>query len=209
MDITFILQQSPFKLTLHLQGECGYRGERVVTKNGGGLGLQVQVLISKEEIAKRVKELGEQISNDFCDKDLIVVGILKGAVIFMSDLIREIGIPLEVDFMATSSYGQSTKTSGVVQLLKDLDTPIEGRDVLIVEDIIDSGLTLSYLSQLLQSRKPASIKTAVLLDKPDRRQTDFVPDYVGFSIPDQFVIGYGLDFNHKYRELPYIGVVNE
>jgi hypoxanthine phosphoribosyltransferase len=111
--------------------------------------------------------------------------------------------------MATSSYGQSTKTSGVVQLLKDLDTPIEGRDVLIVEDIIDSGLTLSYLSQLLQSRKPASIKTAVLLDKPDRRQTDFVPDYVGFSIPDQFVIGYGLDFNHKYRELPYIGVVNE
>ncbi|HHT69627.1 MAG TPA: hypoxanthine phosphoribosyltransferase [Firmicutes bacterium] len=173
------------------------------------MGLQVQVLISKEEIAKRVKELGEQISNDFCDKDLIVVGILKGAVIFMSDLIREIAIPLEVDFMATSSYGQSTKTSGVVQLLKDLDTPIEGRDVLIVEDIIDSGLTLSYLSQLLQSRKPASIKTAVLLDKPDRRQTDFVPDYVGFSIPDQFVIGYGLDFNHKYRELPYIGVVNE
>jgi hypoxanthine phosphoribosyltransferase len=156
-----------------------------------------------------VKELGEEISDDFDDKDLVVVGILKGAVIFMSDLIRQIKLPLEVDFMATSSYGQSTKTSGVVQLLKDLDTAIEGRDVLIVEDIIDSGLTLSYLSQLLLSRKPASIKTAVLLDKPDRRQTEFVPDYVGFSIPDQFVIGYGLDFNHRFRELPYIGVVND
>ncbi|HBN95742.1 MAG TPA: hypoxanthine phosphoribosyltransferase [Firmicutes bacterium] len=173
------------------------------------MGLQIQVLLSEEDIARRVKELGEQISGDYGDKDLVVVGILKGAVIFMSDLIRQIKVSLEVDFMATSSYGQSTKTSGVVQLLKDLDTAIEGRDVLIVEDIIDSGLTLSYLSQLLLSRKPASIKTAVLLDKPDRRQTEFVPDYVGFSIPDQFVIGYGLDFNHKFRELPYIGVVND
>jgi hypoxanthine phosphoribosyltransferase len=171
--------------------------------------LQIQVLLSEDDIARRVKELGEEISGDFGDKDLIVVGILKGAVIFMSDLIRQIKLPLEVDFMATSSYGQSTKTSGVVQLLKDLDTAIEGRDVLIVEDIIDSGLTLSYLSQLLLSRKPASIKTAVLLDKPERRQTEFVPNYIGFSIPDQFVIGYGLDFNHKYRELPYIGVVND
>ncbi len=181
----------------------------VVTKIGGGIGLQIQVLLSEEDIARRVKELGEQISGDYGDKDLVVVGILKGAVIFMSDLIRQIKVSLEVDFMATSSYGQSTKTSGVVQLLKDLDTAIEGRDVLIVEDIIDSGLTLSYLSQLLLSRKPASIKTAVLLDKPDRRQTEFVPDYVGFSIPDQFVIGYGLDFNHRFRELPYIGVVND
>ncbi len=171
--------------------------------------MQIQVLLSEDDIARRVKELGEEISGDFGDKDLIVVGILKGAVIFMSDLIRQIKLPLEVDFMATSSYGQSTKTSGVVQLLKDLDTAIEGRDVLIVEDIIDSGLTLSYLSQLLLSRKPASIKTAVLLDKPERRQTEFVPNYIGFSIPDQFVIGYGLDFNHKYRELPYIGVVND
>lgn len=198
-----------FKLTLHLQGEYRGSGERVVAKFGGGFGLQIQVLLSAEEIAKRVQELGQEISSDFNDKDLVVVGILKGAVIFMSDLIREIVVPLEVDFMATSSYGASTKTSGVVQLLKDLDTAIEGRDVLIVEDIIDSGLTLSYLSQLLLSRKPASIRTAVLLDKPDRRQTEFVPDYVGFSIPDKFVIGYGLDFNHKYRELPYIGVVND
>ena len=171
--------------------------------------MQIEVLLSADEIAKRVKELGAEISRDYTDKDLLVVGILKGAVVFLSDLIREITVPLEVDFMATSSYGQATKTSGVVQLLKDLDTPIEGRDVLIVEDIIDSGLTLSYLSQLLLSRKPASTKTAVLLDKPDRRQTEFVPDYVGFTIPDQFVIGYGLDFNHKFRELPYIGVVRD
>lgn len=171
--------------------------------------MQVEVMLSAEDIAKRVRELGEEISRDFVDKDLVVVGILKGAVIFMSDLVREIKVPLEIDFMATSSYGASTKSSGVVQLLKDLDTAIEGRDVLVVEDIIDSGLTLSYLSQLLQSRKPASVRTAVLLDKPDRRQTDLVPDYVGFSIPDKFVIGYGLDFNHKYRELPYIGVVTE
>ena len=132
---------------------------------------------------------------------------IKGQWSF-DDLIREITVPLEVDFMATSSYGQATKTS-VWCSCKDLDTPIEGRDVLIVEDIIDSGLTLSYLSQLLLSRKPASTKTAVLLDKPDRRQTEFVPDYVGFTIPDQFVIGYGLDFNHKFRELPYIGVVRD
>lgn len=171
------------------------------------MGLQIEVLLGTDEIAKRVKDLGEEISSDYADKDLVAVGILKGAVIFLSDLIREIAVPLEVDFMATSSYGQATKTSGVVQLLKDLDTPIAGRDILIVEDIIDSGLTLSYLSQLLLSRKPASIKTAVLLDKPDRRQTEFVPDYVGFTIPDEFVIGYGLDFSHKYRELPYIGVV--
>lgn len=183
--------------------------KRVLTKIGGGSGLQVEVMLSAEDIAKRVRELGEEISRDFVDKDLVVVGILKGAVIFMSDLVREIKVPLEIDFMATSSYGASTKSSGVVQLLKDLDTAIEGRDVLVVEDIIDSGLTLSYLSQLLQSRKPASVRTAVLLDKPDRRQTDLVPDYVGFSIPDKFVIGYGLDFNHKYRELPYIGVVTE
>ena len=180
----------------------------VFTKIEGGIGLQVGVMISAEDIAKRVRELGEEITRDYDSKDLVVVGILKGAVVFMSDLIRVITVPLEVDFMATSSYGLSTQTSGVVQLLKDLDTSIEDRDVLIVEDIIDTGLTLSYLNQLLHSRKPASIKTAVLLDKPDRRQTEFVPDYVGFVIPDRFVIGYGLDVEHKFRGLPYIGVVN-
>lgn len=168
----------------------------------------MKVLISAEEIAGRVRELGAEISKDYAGKDLVVVGILKGAVVFMSDLIRQIVVPLEMDFMATSSYGESTQTSGVVQLLKDLDIAIEGRDVLIVEDIIDSGLTLYYLSQLLQSRKPASVKTAVLLDKPDRRRINFIPDYVGFIIPDEFVIGYGLDHNHRFRELPYVGVVS-
>lgn len=170
--------------------------------------MQPKVLISTEEIASRVQELGAKISRDYAEKDLVVVGILKGAVVFMSDLIRAIQVPLEIDFMATSSYGAATETSGVVQLLKDLDTAIEGRDILIVEDIIDSGLTLYYLSKLLQSRQPASIKTAVLLDKPDRRQIDFIPDYIGFSIPDEFVVGYGLDHNHRYRELPYVGVVS-
>jgi hypoxanthine phosphoribosyltransferase len=169
--------------------------------------LRVKVLISAEEIAQRVQELGREISGDYQGRDLLVIGILKGAVVFMSDLIRQISVPLEVDFMAISSYGQATETSGVVQLLKDLDQPIEGKHVLIVEDIIDSGLTLSYLHQLLQSRNPATLKTAVLLDKPERRRTEFTPDYVGFTIPDEFVIGYGLDYNHKHRELPYVGVL--
>lgn len=169
--------------------------------------MQLEVLLSAEEIGKRVQELGAQISEDYRGQELLVVGILKGAVVFLSDLIRQISIPLDLDFMATSSYGEATETSGVVQLLKDLDRPIEGRHVLVVEDIIDTGLTLSYLRQLLLSRKPASLKTAVLLDKPSRRQTEFSCDYVGFTIPDHFVIGYGLDHNHKYRSLPYIGVV--
>lgn len=171
--------------------------------------LRPKILISTEEIANRVRELGAQVSEDYQGKDLVVVGILKGAVVFMSDLIRAIDVPLEIDFMATSSYGASTETSGVVQLIKDLDTVIEGRDVLIVEDIIDTGLTLSYLSEVLTSRKPASIKTIAFLDKPDRRQINFVPNYVGFSIPDEFVVGYGLDCNYKYRELPYVGIVND
>ncbi len=171
------------------------------------IGLQVKVLISEEEIKKRVSELAVQISRDYAEKDLFVVGILKGAVVFVSDLIREIAVPLEMDFMAISSYGASTQSSGVVKMLKDLDTPVEGRDVLIVEDIIDTGLTLSYLTELLRSRKPNSVQTAVLLDKPDRRKIEYVPDYVGFTVPDKFVIGYGIDYNHKFRELPYIGVV--
>ncbi|HHU60847.1 MAG: hypoxanthine phosphoribosyltransferase [Bacillota bacterium] len=171
------------------------------------MGLQVRVLISEEEIKKRVSELAVQISRDYAEKDLFVVGILKGAVVFVSDLIREIAVPLEMDFMAISSYGASTQSSGVVKMLKDLDTPVEGRDVLIVEDIIDTGLTLSYLTELLRSRKPNSVQTAVLLDKPDRRKIEYVPDYVGFTVPDKFVIGYGIDYNHKFRELPYIGVV--
>ncbi|MGI6673343.1 MAG: hypoxanthine phosphoribosyltransferase [Limnochordia bacterium] len=169
--------------------------------------MQLRVLIDAEEIAHRVQELGQQISADHQGQKLVVIGILKGAVVFLSDLIRHITVPLEVDFMAISSYGAATQTSGVVQLLKDLDRPIEGEHVLIVEDIIDSGLTLSYLYQLLKSRNPASLRTAVLLDKPERRQTEFTPDYVGFTIPDMFVIGYGLDYNHRHRELPYVGVL--
>jgi len=171
------------------------------------MGLQVKVLISAEEIARRVKELGQQISQDYQGQNLVIIGILKGAVVFLSDLIREITVPLELDFMAISSYGEATESSGVVQLLKDLDRPIEGKHVLVVEDIIDSGLTLSYLHQLLLSRNPASLKTAVLLDKPERRRTEFTADYIGFTIPDRFVIGYGLDYNHMHRELPYVGVL--
>ena len=158
-----------------------------------------KVLLSEEQISTRVRELGQKISADYAGKDLLVVGILKGAFIFMSDLVRQISIPVEVDFMATSSYGQSTQTSGVVKVLKDLDSPIEGRHILIVEDIIDSGLTLSYLTEILRSRKPESVKIAVLLDKPERRQTALSVDYVGFTIPDEFVVGYGLDFDSKYR----------
>ncbi len=169
--------------------------------------LQLKVLISAEDIARRGQELGREITADYQGRSLMIIGILKGAVVFMSDLIRQISVPLEVDFMAISSYGEATETSGVVQLLKDLDRPIEGKHVLIVEDIIDTGLTLSYLYQLLQSRNPATLKTAVLLDKPERRRTDFTPDYVGFTIPDKFVIGYGLDYNHMHRELPYVGVL--
>jgi len=169
--------------------------------------LQLKVLISAEDIARRVQELGREITADYQGRSLMIIGILKGAVVFMSDLIRQISVPLEVDFMAISSYGEATETSGVVQLLKDLDRPIEGKHVLIVEGIIDTGLTLSYLYQLLQSRNPATLKTAVLLDKPERRRTDFTPDYVGFTIPDKFVIGYGLDYNHMHRELPYVGVL--
>lgn len=169
--------------------------------------LQLKVLISAEDIARRVQELGREITADYQGRSLMIIGILKGAVVFMSDLIRQISVPLEVDFMAISSYGEATETSGVVQLLKDLDRPIEGKHVLIVEDIIDTGLTLSYLYQLLQSRNPATLKTVVLLDKPERRRTDFTPDYVGFTIPDKFVIGYGLDYNHMHRELPYVGVL--
>lgn len=167
-----------------------------------------KILLNEDQISARVRELGQKISADYAGKDLLVVGILKGAFIFMSDLVRQISIPVEVDFMATSSYGQSTQTSGVVKVLKDLDTPIEGRHVLIVEDIIDSGLTLSYLTEILRSRKPESIRVAVLLDKPERRQTSLAADYVGFTIPDEFVVGYGLDFDSKYRGLPYVGVLD-
>lgn len=166
-----------------------------------------EVLISEEQLAAKVAELGARISKDYEGKKLIILGVLKGSVVFMTDLLRQITIPVEMDFMAVSSYGSGTKTSGVVKILKDLDRLIQGYHVLIVEDILDSGMTLSYLTELLRDRNPASIRIATLLDKPDRRKVDIKPDYVGFAIPDEFVVGYGLDYAELYRNLPYVGVL--
>ena len=168
-----------------------------------------KVLIDEETLRKRVQELGKQITDDYRGKDLIVICILKGAILFTSDLVKEIKVPMAIDFMAVSSYGTSTKSSGVVRILKDLDVEIEGKDVLIVEDIIDSGLTLNYLVENLQTRKPASIKICCCLDKPERRKAPVKVDYVGFNIPDEFVIGYGLDYAEKFRNLPFIGVLSK
>lgn len=166
-----------------------------------------EILFSKEEIDNKVCQLGKILAEDYADKRPLLICVLKGALIFMADLARAMSIPLEVDFMAVSSYGMSTKSSGVVRILKDLETGIEGRHVLIVEDIIDTGLTLRYLVDNLKSRKPASIKVCTLLDKVSRRQVELKPDYCGFEIPDKFVIGYGLDFSETYRNLPFIGVL--
>ncbi len=166
-----------------------------------------RILITEQQIRDKVRELGEIITEDYKDKDLLVVGVLKGAVLFMGDLVKNIRLPLVMDFMAVSSYGSSTETSGVVRILKDLDNTIEGMDVLIVEDIIDSGLTLNYLYENLKSRGPKSIRICALLDKPERRKVDVKVDYVGFVIEDEFVVGYGLDFSEKYRNLPEICVL--
>lgn len=166
-----------------------------------------KVLITEEEIREHVDQIGKQITEDYKGKDLVMIGILRGAVVFFGDLSRKIDIPLSMDFMAVSSYGSSTKTSGVVRILHDLDQSIEGKDVLIVEDIIDTGLTLHYLIENLKSRNPASIKICCLLDKPSRRKADVKADYVGFNVPDEFVVGYGLDYDEIYRNLPYIGIL--
>jgi len=168
----------------------------------------MKILIDEKKIETRVAELGVQIAADYCDKDLVVIGILKGAVLFMADLIKRIDIPLSIDFMAVSSYGKSTRSSGVVRILKDLDEEIEGKDVLIVEDIVDTGLTLKFLAENILSRNPKSLKTCCLLDKPSRRKVDVKVNYVGFEIPDEFVVGYGLDYAQKYRNLPFVGVVD-
>lgn len=166
-----------------------------------------KVLINEDELKKKVAELGEQITNDYRGKELLIIGIFKGAVPFLADLIRQIKIPLRYDFMAVSSYGASTRSSGAVRILKDLDTSVEDRHVLIVEDIVDSGLTLKYLKENLARRHPLSLKIVTLLDKIDRREVDVHPDYNGFVIPNEFVVGYGLDFNEIYRNLPYVGVL--
>ncbi|NPV80460.1 MAG: hypoxanthine phosphoribosyltransferase [Firmicutes bacterium] len=165
------------------------------------------ILVDESDIQKRVRELGEEISRDYAGRDLVIVGILKGALVFMADLVRNIRIPLSIDFVAVSSYGLATKTSGVVRILKDLDAPIEGKHVLVVEDIIDTGLTLHYLLENLKARKPSSVKICTLLDKPSRREVQITPDYNGFQIPDKFVVGYGLDFGEKYRNLPSVCVL--
>jgi hypoxanthine phosphoribosyltransferase len=166
------------------------------------------VLIGAEELQARIRELGEEVSADYVGRDLLLIGVLKGAVFFLADLMRQLSVPCEIDFMAISSYGASTDSSGVVRILKDLDINIEGRNVLIVEDIIDSGLTLSYLMRNLESREPASLEVCCLLTKPGRREVDVPVRYVGFEIPNKFVIGYGLDFAERYRNLPYVGVLH-
>ena len=166
-----------------------------------------EILLQPEEIQAKVRELAGLLSRDYAGKDLVLVCILKGAVIFFADLVRHMRISPTLDFMAISSYGAGTKTSGVVRILKDLDQPLQGKDVVIVEDIVDTGLTLKYLVENLRSRQPASLRTCVLLDKPQRREVDIQPDYLGFTIPDRFVIGYGLDYAERYRNLPFIGVL--
>lgn len=166
-----------------------------------------RVLIDSESLQARLTELGALITERYAGKDLLLVAVLKGSVLFLADLMRQIEIPHEIDFMATSSYGAGVQSSGVVRILKDLNKPIEGRHVLLVEDIIDSGHTLAYLTGLLTARNPASLEIVTLLDKPDRREVDIDVAWVGFSIPNEFVIGYGLDYDERYRNLPYIGVL--
>jgi hypoxanthine phosphoribosyltransferase len=167
-----------------------------------------EILIEEDAIQTRIGELGAEISADYTGRDLLLVGVLKGAVFFMADLMRELTVPCEIDFMAISSYGAATDSSGVVRILKDLDINVSGRDVLVVEDIIDSGLTLSYLMRNLRARKPASLEVVTLLTKPERREIDVPVRYVGFEIPNRFVIGYGLDFAERYRNLPYVAVLH-
>ncbi len=167
----------------------------------------LKVLLSEEEIDAKVKEIGKQITQDYQDKNLLMVSVLKGSVVFMADLMRSVNCHARIDFMSVSSYGNGTKTSGVVKIIKDLDLDLEGYDLLLVEDILDSGKTLYYLREILRERKPASIRIATLLNKPARREAEIVPDYSCFEVPDEFVVGYGLDYAEKYRNLPYIGVL--
>ena len=168
--------------------------------------LKLETLISEQDIQRRIEELGAQISKDYDGKEIIMLCVLKGGVMFMTDLAKRVTVPMKMEFMAVSSYGDEYKSSGIVKILKDLDEPIDGKHVLIVEDIIDSGRTLSYLKNILEGRNPSSVKICTLLDKPDQRIVDVEVDYVGFTIPDSFVIGYGLDYHQFYRNLPYIAV---
>jgi hypoxanthine phosphoribosyltransferase len=168
-----------------------------------------EVLVSREDLVRRVQEIGAEIDRDYQGRDLVMVGVLKGAVMFLADLMRELTVPCEVDFMAISSYGSQTDSSGVVRILKDLDAPVEGRDVLIVEDIIDSGLTLQYLMRNLSARSPRSLEVCALLTKPERRRVELPIRYVGFEIPNRFAIGYGLDHGQRYRNLDYVAALQD
>lgn len=168
---------------------------------------KIRVMISEEDVDAKIAELGKQISEDYAGEQVHLVCILKGSVFFTCELAKRITVPVSLDFMSVSSYGDGTKSSGIVKIAKDLDETIEGKNVIVIEDIIDSGRTLSYLLEVLQQRKPKSMKLCTLLDKPDRRVVDVKVDYTGFAIPDEFVVGYGLDYAQKYRNLPYIGVV--
>ena len=168
----------------------------------------VSVLISEEQIRERVKELGAQITKDYAGKEILLIGVLKGAVVFMSDLMRCIDLPVEIDFMSVSSYGSGTKTTGNIKILKDTDVSVEGRDILIAEDILDTGITLSNLKELLIKRGAKSLKICTILNKPGRRQSAVTADYVGFDVPDEFIVGYGLDYDKMYRNLPYVGILD-
>ena len=168
---------------------------------------RVEVLISEEVVEERISELAEQISKEYEGKDLHIICILKGSIFFTCELAKRITVPVTLDFMSVSSYGSDTKSSGVVRIVKDLDESIKGKDVIVIEDIVDSGNTLSYLLEMLNDRKPASLKLCTLLDKPERRRKPVHVDYTGFQIPDEFVVGYGLDYDQKYRNLPYVGIV--
>lgn len=168
---------------------------------------QIKVMLSEEKVDQRIAELGEAISRDYAGKQVHIIGILKGSVFFMCELAKRITVPVSMDFMSVSSYGDGTVSSGIIRIAKDLDETLEGKDVIVIEDIIDSGRTLSYLLEILSKRNPNSMKLCTLLDKPDRRVREVKVDYVGFEIPDEFVVGYGLDYAQKYRNLPYIGVV--
>ena len=168
---------------------------------------KVKVLLSEEEVDSRIRVIGEQISKDYEGKEIHLVCVLKGGTFFMCELAKRITVPVSLDFMAVSSYGSGTQSSGIVKIVKDLDEPLMGKDVIVIEDIIDSGRTLSHLLKMLQERKPASLRLCTLLDKPERRVVDVDIDYTGFQIPDEFIVGYGLDYAQKYRNLPYIGIV--
>ena len=165
------------------------------------------ILLTEEQLQKRIREMGQEISRDYADRNPIFIGVLKGCFMFMADLVRNVDVPCSIDFMAVSSYGNSTTTTGAVKITKDLREDIEGRDVVIVEDILDSGVTLHYLTGFLQNRRPASITIATLLDKPARRKAEVYAKYAGFEVPDAFVVGYGLDYAEKYRNLPYLGIL--